>query len=509
MNMKKRSSLLLLGLVANATIAFAQEPPQIVWEMDAAASNLTFSADGATMYTGGLGSVPPYNYGNIKKWDVPTRTEVYTLTSGGSGVIGVTNALAVTPDGTAFASGHGSVYCPAQGACVEIAIGFHVWNAASGTTQFALVDGDIDGLVESVAFSQDGEFVAFVMSRSSVEQIRVYDYPEYTLQGTYGGHGSGTYCAAFSPTDNLLATGGYDGRVRLWDVETNQLVRTLAHGSYTNGGYPVSVAFSPDGSRLAVSGRGYALNATVWDVSSGDLVYSLPTGAGVYGTSSATVAFSPNGRYLVAGTMRYISPAWGGLIRVWDMADGSLAREYTEETVGSVSSPMFVAVSPVADDWIAYTYDYQVKFAETGLGLGGACPTPVVYCTNQQGTSSSGCFASIATSNIDACPTSGANDYDVVVSSAESFRTGLVFYGYAPASFAFSSGALCVMPPIRRTFPQNTGGGAACTGTLTLRINNPAGVDHPSGTAVYFQGWIRDPAGVGTDVSDAVEVQYE
>ncbi len=373
----KRNLLLILGLVATATIAFAQESPQIIWETDAAASNLTFSPDGATMYTGGLVSDPPFSYGNIKKWDVPSRTEVYTLTNGGSGVIGQTNALAVTPDGTAFASGHGSVRCPAEGPCVNVDTGFQVWNAASGTSQFALGADDLHGLVESAAFSHDGKLVAFVMRRTNEEQIRVYNYPEYTLQGTYDGHGVGTYCVAFSPTDNLLATGGYDGTVRLWDVETNQLVRTLVHGSFTNGGHPVSVAFSPDGSRLAVTGRGYALNATVWDISSGDLVYSLPAGAGQYGTSSATVAFSPNGRYLVAGVSRYVSPEWGGLIRIWDMADGSLAREYTEETVGSVGSSLFVAFSPVADDWFAYTYDNQVKFAETGLDLGVRQATPV------------------------------------------------------------------------------------------------------------------------------------
>ena len=367
----KRNLLLMLGLLATATIAFAQEPPQIVWEMDAPATNLTFSADGTTMYTGGLVSSPPFSYGNIKKWDVASRTEVYTLTSGDSGVIGKTNALAVTPDGTAFASGHGSTRCPAEGPCVNVGGGFHVWNAASGSPEFALVEDDIDGLVQSVTFSQDGAFVAFVMNRTNEDQIRVYNYPEYTLQGTYEGHGTGTYCAAFSPTDNLLATGGWDGKVRLWDVETNQLVRTITHGSYTNGGYPTSLAFSPNGARLAVSGDGYALNATVWDVSTGDAIYSLPAGAGQYGTSAATVAFSPNGRYLVAGVARYISPEWGGLIRIWDMADGSHVREYTEESVGAVGSPLFVAVSPAAEDWIAYTYDDQVKFAETGLEFGG------------------------------------------------------------------------------------------------------------------------------------------
>ncbi len=43
---------------------------------------------------------------------------------------------------------------------------------------------------------------------------------------------------------------------------------------------------------------------------------------------------------------------------------------------------------------------------------------------------------------------------------------------------------------------------------MTLRINDPLGVNHAAGTVVYYQGWNRDPAGVGTDVSDAVEVLY-
>ena len=363
----KKIPFLLLGLIVTATMTFAQDLPPIIWEMEAPASNLTFSADGETMYTGGQNEVPPYSYGNIKKWDVLSGTEIYTLNGSDSGAIGRTNALAVSPDGSAFASGHGKTSCPAEGPCVDIAVGFHLWDAVSGSSQFSLEEDDIDGLVQSVAFSHDGEFVAFVMSRTNEQQIRVYNFPEYTLQGTYEGHGSGTYCAAFSPSDNLLATGGWDGTVKLWDVETQQLVRTIVHGSYTNGGYPVSLAFSPDGAQLAVSGRGYALNATVWDVSSGDPVHSLSAGAGQFGTSSATVAFSPNGNYLVAGVSRYISPSWGGLIRIWDMADGSLVREYTEEPIGSVGSNLVVAISPMANDWIAYTYDDKIKFAETGL----------------------------------------------------------------------------------------------------------------------------------------------
>ena len=152
----------------------------------------------------------------------------------------------------------------------------------------------------------------------------------------------------------------------------------------------------------------------------------------------------------------------------------------------------------------------------------GPC-SPVVYCTYTDATtatacgfaqcpSSGGCSAMITTSSPSACPVSGANDYDVVVNGAENDKPGIVFYGYGQAAIApFSSGTLCIKPPLKRSWPAATGSaGSACTGSLTLRINNPAGVDHPTGTVVQFQGWMRDPMSApATDLSDAVEVTYQ
>ena len=150
---------------------------------------------------------------------------------------------------------------------------------------------------------------------------------------------------------------------------------------------------------------------------------------------------------------------------------------------------------------------------------------PFVYCTyNQASTSTScgfyqcpsfnGCMARITTSKPLKHPTWNADDYDIVVNTADSDRPAVIFGGlHGMAAIPFSSGTLCVQPPIQRTPVQNTGGSGGCTGSMTLRINDPATsgpiLNPLPGSLVYYQGWLRDPMSAsGSDVSDAIEVHF-
>ena len=87
----------------------------------------------------------------------------------------------------------------------------------------------------------------------------------------------------------MLASGGWGGTVRLWDVEKQQEIGTLT-------GHPasvISVVFSPNGKRLAsVDGRPHEGEARLWDVEKQQEIATLPgRGERAYG-EVRSVSFS-------------------------------------------------------------------------------------------------------------------------------------------------------------------------------------------------------------------------
>ena len=121
----------------------------------------------------------------------------------------------------------------------------YLWNLETGEN-LATLRGH-SGIIYSVQITPDGRFA---VSGSGDKTIKIWDLAVKRCIGTLEGHQSDVYSIALSRDGGLIASTGFiDGTVRLWDWVSSACLQVIKQEkSFT----PISVAFSPDGSRLVV-----------------------------------------------------------------------------------------------------------------------------------------------------------------------------------------------------------------------------------------------------------------
>ncbi len=134
------------------------------------------------------------------------------------------------------------------------------------------------------------------------------------------GHDS-IWAVAISPDSRLLATGGNENTVKLWDAEHGRELRTLAG----LGESVHTLAFSPKGTALAAGVVGGFV--VIWDVASGKEVVRLPGGFAIDWSPDGTVLAAKGAgttedsiRLWDTGTWREIRALSGHTEKVWSVA---------------------------------------------------------------------------------------------------------------------------------------------------------------------------------------------
>jgi len=316
-----------------------------------------------------------------------------------------------------FRAGIGSVRFSPDGALLatSVADGLLLWDLAA-RTEPRLFDGYSFGYGHGqIEFSPDGRAIALVKDgkvrlcelATGRERMVFENSPPPPGKDRVREDPS---ALAFSPDGQAIALGYHNGALEVRDTVTGRVRQTYRGIAY----WVTSVAFSPDGNRLAAAGEesksrllsesapedakafihttaGTNKTVKVWDVATGQIVRIIPGPIG-------PVAFSPDGQTLVTGGF---DDGYREKIPLWDVATGKLRlvlQGHKRHGFSAAFSPNGKTIATWCDDGTVRLWDAatgaarevitlchrggvisQVAFSPTGRYLATANGNGTVY----------------------------------------------------------------------------------------------------------------------------------
>ncbi|MBD3232633.1 MAG: T9SS type A sorting domain-containing protein [candidate division Zixibacteria bacterium] len=272
---------------------------------------------------------------------------------------------------------------------VALAAFFLTQAMASGEPELVWIHDPQDGSVNSVDFSNDGQFIA----TCAEDFAKIWDASDGSLLHTFDGHDHSTVSVDISPNNEMLATGYVvidyppGGNTKYRDIESGTIL-------FQGGGAYVS--YSENGEYVAAGGGGINRYFRVFDAETGEEIMSAYTGNYIYDIAispnasivatcgsdntiklyntrsgglfdefpgeSNTLAFSPDGLYLASGASS---------IDIWRISDGELMRTidaFSDNLFGLDYYPYGDVLISCGRDASLSTFSLEIKFWNTQDG---------------------------------------------------------------------------------------------------------------------------------------------
>ncbi len=234
--------------------------------------------------------------------------------------------------------------------------------ATSVVTTWVLPEGAIArlgrGRIQEIAFSPDENTLAV----GSCIGLWLYDVSTLTPSGLWDTERGLVSSAAFSPDGILLATGNWDGAIKIWNVHSRQCVSKMSRV----GRFDITsqLVFSPDGRFLASSDGRYDA-VYIWCPETGDRIakFSIEKSWQLHNRPGRIpLSFSSDGKLLAGATP-------DNTFSLWDVETGETIACFIGHTA-PVSALIFspTGQSLTSADRNGILYEWDLNKTERVLG---------------------------------------------------------------------------------------------------------------------------------------------
>jgi WD40 repeat protein len=203
-----------------------------------------------------------------------------------------------------------------------------------------------DTVFYGLAWSPDGKLLACGTYQRGVQ---VWEVATRSLRWADRAHAIWLRRVAWNPDGTRVVGAGDDGSVYVWEATAGTPQRRQLAG---HQGVVMSVAFSPDGRRLASGGSGREGGELfVWEAQSWERTQTLVGQSGM----ACAVAWGPSGELLISG-------GGDGTLRWWDLQSGACVRvrEGHQGTVQALKvSPDGSRLASCGDDGTIRLWDLE------------------------------------------------------------------------------------------------------------------------------------------------------